>query len=124
MSYAIIGFGKLGQALAKTLARSGIEVSVATTRDPESFASTAAAIGPEIGHSGIEFFLPAAEDEDESALVDEALCCGAADAGGASGDHGGLPIQSVHDVHSSSELYEGSGLLAEDLGSSPMKTID
>jgi predicted dinucleotide-binding enzyme len=48
MSYAIIGFGKIGQALAKAFARSGIEVSVATTRDPESFASAAAAIGPEI----------------------------------------------------------------------------
>jgi predicted dinucleotide-binding enzyme len=48
MSYAIIGFGKIGQALAKAFARSGIEVSVAATRDPESFASVAAAIGPEI----------------------------------------------------------------------------
>ncbi|MDE1184837.1 NADPH-dependent F420 reductase [Paraburkholderia sp.] len=48
MSYAIIGFGKIGQALAKAFARSGIEVSVATTRDPESFASDAAAIGPKI----------------------------------------------------------------------------
>jgi len=48
MSYAIIGFGKIGQALAKAFARSGIEVSVATTRDPESFASAAAAIGPRI----------------------------------------------------------------------------
>ncbi|WP_233859034.1 NADPH-dependent F420 reductase [Paraburkholderia sp. HD33-4] len=48
MSYAIIGFGKIGQALAKAFARSGIEVSVATTRDPQSFASDAAAIGPEI----------------------------------------------------------------------------
>lgn len=48
MSYAIIGFGKIGQALARAFARSGIEVSVATTRDPESFASAAAAIGPEI----------------------------------------------------------------------------
>lgn len=48
MSYAIIGFGKVGQALAKAFARKGIEVSVATTRDPESFASAAAAIGPEI----------------------------------------------------------------------------
>ncbi|MGA7537709.1 MAG: NADPH-dependent F420 reductase [Steroidobacteraceae bacterium] len=48
MTYAIIGFGKIGQALAKAFARSGIEVSVATTRDPESFASAAAAIGPEI----------------------------------------------------------------------------
>ena len=48
MSYAIIGFGKIGQALAKPFARNGIEVSVATTRDPESFASAAAAIGPTI----------------------------------------------------------------------------
>lgn len=48
MSYAIIGFGNVGQALAKAFARSGIEVSVATTRDPESFASDAAAIGPTI----------------------------------------------------------------------------
>jgi len=47
-SYAIIGFGKIGRALAKAFARNGIEVSVATTRDPESFASDAAAIGPEI----------------------------------------------------------------------------
>jgi 8-hydroxy-5-deazaflavin:NADPH oxidoreductase len=48
MSYAIIGFGNIGQALAKAFARSGIQVSVATTRDPESFASAAAAIGPTI----------------------------------------------------------------------------
>ncbi|MEA3251085.1 MAG: NAD(P)-binding domain-containing protein [Pseudomonadota bacterium] len=48
MSYAIIGFGKIGHALAKAFARNGIEVFVATTRDPESFASDAAAIGPEI----------------------------------------------------------------------------
>jgi phosphoglycerate dehydrogenase-like enzyme len=36
MSYAIIGFGKIGHALAKAFARKGIEVYVATTRDPES----------------------------------------------------------------------------------------
>ncbi len=47
-SYAIIGFGKIGQALAKAFARKGIKVSVATTRNPESFKSEAAAIGPEI----------------------------------------------------------------------------
>ena len=47
-SYSIIGFGNIGQALAKAFARKGIEVSVASTRDPESFASTAAAIGPTI----------------------------------------------------------------------------
>jgi predicted dinucleotide-binding enzyme len=48
MSYAIIGFGNIGQALARAFARKGIEVSVATTRDPESFAADAAAIGPTI----------------------------------------------------------------------------
>ena len=48
MSYAIIGFGKIGHALAKAFARKGIEVSVATTRDPQSFAADAAAIGPSV----------------------------------------------------------------------------
>jgi 8-hydroxy-5-deazaflavin:NADPH oxidoreductase len=48
MSYAIIGFGKIGHALARAFARKGIEVSVATTRDPKSFASDAAAIGSTI----------------------------------------------------------------------------
>jgi predicted dinucleotide-binding enzyme len=48
MSYAIIGFGNIGKAMAKAFARKGIEVSVATTRDPESFAADAAAIGPTI----------------------------------------------------------------------------
>jgi len=36
MSYAIIGFGNIGQALAKAFARNAIEVSVATTRDPKA----------------------------------------------------------------------------------------
>src|SRR3546814_11918967 len=48
MNYAIIGFGEIGQTLARAFARRGIEISVATTRDPESFASAAAAIGPGI----------------------------------------------------------------------------
>lgn len=48
MKYSIIGFGNIGQALAKAFARNGIEVSVATTRAPESFAADAAAIGPTI----------------------------------------------------------------------------
>ena len=46
MSYAIIGFGNVGQALAKAFARKRIEVSVATTRDPQAFAADAAAIRP------------------------------------------------------------------------------
>src|SRR5471032_1613135 len=48
MSYAIIGFGKIGHALAKAFARKSVEASVATTRDPKSFAADAAAIGPTI----------------------------------------------------------------------------
>jgi predicted dinucleotide-binding enzyme len=48
MSYAIIGLGKIGQALAKAFARKGIVVSVATTRGPESFAADAAPIGPAV----------------------------------------------------------------------------
>ncbi|VXD02122.1 NADP oxidoreductase coenzyme F420-dependent [Sphingomonas sp. T1] len=48
MTYAIIGFGSVGQALAKAFGRSGIDVSVATTRDPASFAADAAAIGPRV----------------------------------------------------------------------------
>jgi predicted dinucleotide-binding enzyme len=48
MSYAIIGFGQIGHALAKAFARKGIAVSVATTRDPRSFAADAAAIGPQV----------------------------------------------------------------------------
>ena len=48
MSYAIVGFGQIGQAMAKAFARKGIEVSVATTRDPASFAADAVAIGPKV----------------------------------------------------------------------------
>jgi predicted dinucleotide-binding enzyme len=44
-SYAIIGFGNIGKALARAFARKGIEVSVAATRNPESFAPDAVAIG-------------------------------------------------------------------------------
>jgi len=48
MNYAIIGFGNIGQALARAFARNGIDVSVATRRDPESIASAAATIGPTV----------------------------------------------------------------------------
>jgi predicted dinucleotide-binding enzyme len=48
MNYAFIGFGEIGLTLARAFARRGIDVLVATTRDPESFASAAAAIGPGI----------------------------------------------------------------------------
>jgi predicted dinucleotide-binding enzyme len=48
MSYAIIGFGKIGQALAKAFARNGIEVAVASRHPPEALASQAQAIGPKV----------------------------------------------------------------------------
>jgi hypothetical protein len=57
-----------------------------------------AGVGPEVGRSGVERFLPAAEDEDEGALLDEALRRGAADASSAAGDHGGLSTQSGHAI--------------------------
>lgn len=48
MTYSIVGFGKVGRALANAFARKGIDVSVATTHDPKSFAADAAAIGPKV----------------------------------------------------------------------------
>ena len=48
MSYSIIGLGEVGQTLARAFARKGIAVSVATTRDPESFGAAATAIEPGI----------------------------------------------------------------------------
>ena len=46
MSYAIVGFGKIGQALAHAFARKNIEVAVASRRPPEALAPQARAIGP------------------------------------------------------------------------------
>ena len=48
MSYAIIGFGKVGQALAQAFARRKIEVTVASRRPPEALAPQARAIGPTV----------------------------------------------------------------------------
>jgi predicted dinucleotide-binding enzyme len=45
MSYAIIGFGKIGQALAHAFARRNIGVTVASRRPPEALAAQALAIG-------------------------------------------------------------------------------
>lgn len=46
MTYAIIGFGAIGQALAKAFARKGMDVIVTSRRAPEALAAPAAAIGP------------------------------------------------------------------------------
>ena len=45
MSYAIVGFGSVGQALARAFARKGMDVKVASRRLPEALAETAADIG-------------------------------------------------------------------------------
>jgi predicted dinucleotide-binding enzyme len=48
MSYAIVGFGKIGQALAHAFARKSIHVTVASRRSPEELAPQARAIGPTV----------------------------------------------------------------------------
>ena len=48
MSYAVIGFGKIGQALAHAFARKNIDVTVASRRPPEALAPQARAIGPTV----------------------------------------------------------------------------
>ena len=48
MSYAIIGFGNVGKALAGAFARKSIEVTVASRRPPEELARYAEAIGPTV----------------------------------------------------------------------------
>ena len=48
MSYAIVGFGKIGQALAHAFARKNINVTVASRRPPEALAPQAQAIGPTV----------------------------------------------------------------------------
>lgn len=48
MSYAIAGFGKIGQALAHAFARKNINVAVASRRAPEALAPQAQAIGPTV----------------------------------------------------------------------------
>jgi 8-hydroxy-5-deazaflavin:NADPH oxidoreductase len=48
MSYAILGAGKVGQALATAFARKGIEVAIASRRPVEELAPVAKAIGPTV----------------------------------------------------------------------------
>jgi 8-hydroxy-5-deazaflavin:NADPH oxidoreductase len=54
MSYSIVGFGALGQALARAFARKGIDVAVATTRSPEAIASAARSIGPTVAPKSLK----------------------------------------------------------------------
>lgn len=48
MTYAIIGSGNVGQALAHRFARSGISVSIANTRGPDSISDLAKKLGPAV----------------------------------------------------------------------------
>jgi predicted dinucleotide-binding enzyme len=48
MTHAIIGFGKIGQALAHAFARKNVDVTVASRRPPEALAPQARAIGPTV----------------------------------------------------------------------------
>ena len=48
MSYAIIGLGKVGSAIARAFARQGMDVTVAARRPLETLAPLAAQIGPTV----------------------------------------------------------------------------
>jgi 8-hydroxy-5-deazaflavin:NADPH oxidoreductase len=48
MSYSIVGFGKIGQALARAFTRKHINVTVASRRPPEELEPQARAIGPTV----------------------------------------------------------------------------
>ena len=59
MNYAIIGFGAIGQALARAFARNNIQVSVAARRPLEAIAPLAKAIGPTVIASSLQDALKA-----------------------------------------------------------------
>jgi predicted dinucleotide-binding enzyme len=59
MSYAIVGFGKIGQALAHAFARNNINVTVASRRSPEELAPQARAIGPTVAARSLQEALKA-----------------------------------------------------------------
>jgi predicted dinucleotide-binding enzyme len=59
MNYAILGFGNVGQALARAFARKNIEVCVAGRRPPEAIAAQAKAIGPTVVPTSLQDALKA-----------------------------------------------------------------
>jgi 8-hydroxy-5-deazaflavin:NADPH oxidoreductase len=59
MSYAIVGFGKIGQALAHAFARKNINVTVASRRPPEALAPEARGIGPTVATKSLRDALDA-----------------------------------------------------------------
>lgn len=59
MTYAIIGFGSVGQALARGFARKGLEVTIATRKPPEALAEQARVIGAGVKPASLPDALPA-----------------------------------------------------------------
>ena len=59
MSYAIVGFGKIGEVLAHTFAPNNINVTVASRRSPEELAPQARAIGPTVTAKSLQEALEA-----------------------------------------------------------------
>ena len=59
MNFAIIGFGAVGQALARAFARKNLQVTVASRRAPEVIAPQAEAIGPTVTASSLQDALEA-----------------------------------------------------------------
>ena len=53
-TFSIIGFGSVGQALARAFARKNIDVTVASRRSPEELAPQAQAIGPTVTPRALE----------------------------------------------------------------------
>jgi len=54
MKYAIIGSGKIGNALAHSFARKNIEVAIANSRGPETLASLREELGPSVHPQSLE----------------------------------------------------------------------
>ena len=59
MSYAIVGFGKIGQALAHAFARKNIDVTVASRRPPEELEPQARDSGRKVGAKSLQEALKA-----------------------------------------------------------------
>ena len=59
MTYAIIGSGNVGQALAHRFARSGIAVSLANTRGPDSISDLVKQLGPAVTAASLQDALSA-----------------------------------------------------------------
>ena len=59
MSYAIVGSGSVGTALAAQFARRGIEVAITNTRGPESLVALVNRLGPAVRPVALEQALEA-----------------------------------------------------------------